>query len=124
MNVALYARPQAQKVSRRRLVLLAPRESEVPAVFSSARFDRPAHTDLLAKLQRFRGQTYLCDGAISQMDLDSAGCHKLDVDDRSWHVVSLDDNDEVCGCSRYTLYPNTVPFSELAVSKAALAKCS
>jgi hypothetical protein len=68
-----------------------------------------------------RGALYLEDGAITADQLTADGRHKLPVDDRSWHVVTLNAEGKVSGCSRYSPYPETVSFRDLGVAKSALA---
>ena len=106
----------------RRLVLLAPNKDRVPSSFSNASFDEGRHGSLLAETQRLRGRIYLEDGAIEASQLTSDGRHCVPNDDNSWHLLDLDANGNVCGCSRYFVHDNTVPFSQLGVRKAALAQ--
>jgi hypothetical protein len=80
------------------------------------------YEDLLADVQRFRGRIYLADGALRPTDLDNSGRHRLDADRFSWHVVALDGHGKVCGCSRYRIHRRDADFSELGVSRAALAE--
>src|SRR3954469_22913658 len=86
---------------RSEFVILPPSGQAVPALFRNQQADSRAHFDLLAKLQRFRGQIYLQDGAITAHELTRDGRHKSPVDDESWHVVSLDRNGRVCACLRF-----------------------
>jgi len=106
----------------RRLVLLAPNKDRVPSSFSNACFDEGRHGRLLADAQRLRGRIYLEDGAIEVSQLTSDGRHCVPNDENSWHLLDLDANGEVCGCSRYFVHDNSVPFSQLGVRKAALAQ--
>jgi len=103
------------------MVVLACQRSEVPSELASARSARNEYDELMAEMQRFRGETYLRDGAITKADLDSEGRHNVSVDYRSWHVLSLNREGNVCGCIRNTTYANDVSFSSLGVSKSALA---
>lgn len=105
----------------RRLVLIAPSGTRGTAGFQNVQPDSSRHERLLASVQRFRGATYLADGALRPSDLDRSGRHRLDADLHSWHVVALDADGDVCGCSRYRIYPRRAHFSELAVSRASLA---
>lgn len=45
----------------------------------------------------------------------------MEADERSWHVLLVDDDDSVSGCARYTAYPDNVGFHALGVSRSALA---
>jgi hypothetical protein len=112
----------AARTEYRGLVLLAPRRSAIPGTFSHGKFDRDGYEQLLAEMQRFRGATYLKDDAISAQDLDDSGRHRLDMDTQSWHVLSLDDDGHVCGCSRLTGWNKNVEFHNLGVGKSALAQ--
>jgi hypothetical protein len=84
--------------------------------------DGKAHDDLLAKLQRLRGDIYLDDGAIESWQLTEDGRHCVGRDEKSWHFLSMRD-DQVIGCARLQVYEPTVLFSELAVAQAAQARC-
>jgi hypothetical protein len=64
---------------------------------------------------------YVEDGAIRESEVTRDGRHRHPADESAWHLVSLDEAGEVCGCSRYIEHPNTVQFRELGVRKAALA---
>jgi hypothetical protein len=107
---------------QRSLVLLAPQNSAVPNTFKDARCDVGEYDDLLAAVQRFRGATYLEDGAIREDELDATGRHRLPVDPLSWHVVTLSSDGTVCGCSRSTLLNPNVNFHNMAVGRSALAQ--
>ena len=61
------------------------------------------------------------DGAIRASEVSQDGRHVHAADGRGWHVLSLDRNGEVGGCSRYLAHPNTVDFFQLGVREAALA---
>jgi hypothetical protein len=78
------------------------------------------HKAYLEEMQRFRGAVYLLDGAISRQCLTSDGKHKLEIDDRSWHVITLDDSGQVMGCARYLPHPNTVRVEQLSLWPPAL----
>lgn len=108
--------------SPRRLVLLAPSGSEPPAFFDSVQTDPWRHEDLRAQMQELRGRVYLKDGALEPRQL-TQGRHQLDADERSWHLLSVDQEQKVLGCVRYREYPNETEFSELGVADAALARC-
>lgn len=104
-----------------RLVLLAPPDAFVPRRFENVLRDGQRHGELLAALQRLRGELYLNEGAIRADQLSSDGRHRMASDERAWHVVALDQHGQVAGCSRYLAHPNTVAFHRLAVRHAALA---
>jgi|SRR5581483_11533964 len=106
----------------RSLVLLAPALASVPRSFTAAESNRDAHTELLAKLQRLRGRLYLEDGAIESWQLTADGRHNAANDERSWHLLALEE-EEVTGCARLQVYPPNVTFAELGVARSAQAQC-
>ena len=106
-----------------RLLLLAPSAGGVPDSFSSPRFDPSRHTQMLAKAQKLRGRIYVEDGAIERHELTPDGKHYLASDEESWHILTLDSEGEVSGCTRYLAHQNTVSFMQLGVRQSALAKC-
>jgi len=106
----------------RRLVLLAPDPGGIPPGFAKLRSDAGRHEGLLAKAQRLRGEIYLEDGAIQPSQLTSDGRFCAANDEESWHLLSLNDAGDVCGCARYLAHDNVVHFAKLGVSKAASAQ--
>ena len=105
MNLVTKAPSRTTSSATQSLLLLAP--SAHSGMFGSpavTRFGDWNHEQLLSKMQRFRGATYLKDGAISEQSLDSEGRHRLDADFRSWHVLMMNGQGDVCGCSRYSSY--------------------
>jgi|SRR5579864_697570 len=108
--------------AQRRLFLLAPGTGGIPPSFAKVRPDEGRHEHLLAKAQRLRGEAYLADGAIQPWQLTSDGRFRTANDEESWHLLSLNDAGDVCGCARYLAHDNTVPFTQLGVSKVALTQ--
>ena len=108
--------------SSRRLALLAPSTSAARMFFNRVHVDTKRSEDLLAEMQMVRGSVYLQDGAIGLSDL-THGRYKLDTDEGSWHLLVLDKQNRVCGCARYREYSNETGFSQLTVSRSALAQC-
>jgi hypothetical protein len=109
----------ATSVSRN-LLLLSPSQRAVPEGFTDVQSSPHLHEDLLAQMQRFRGRVYLEDGAIKPWQLID-GRHRLEIDKGSWHLLVLDAGGTVCGCARYKEYPLGASYSDLAVSRSALA---
>jgi hypothetical protein len=72
-------------------------------------------------MQKLRGSVYLKDGAIDAAQLTD-GKHRLDVDESSWHLLVLDQDDRVCGCVRHHVYPEKTDFPNMDVSRSALAQ--
>jgi hypothetical protein len=111
-----------QNAPNGRLVLLAPQRAGIPGSFSKVEISSCDHDRLLARAQRLRAKVYVEDGAIRESEVSPDGRHLHPADEHAWHLLSLDGNGEVTGCSRYIAYPNTVHFSQLGVRKAALAR--
>lgn len=80
-------------------------------------YDRYMHS-----MQKLRAKVYLDDGAIQTSQLTSEGRYCVPGDEESWHFLLIDDQDEVAGCVRYLLHPNTVEFSNLLLRHSALAQ--
>jgi len=104
-----------------RFVVLAPPRQAAPLLFRNIRIDTLRHVELVAEMQRFRGKMYLRDGAIDASDLTQDGRHKVAVDDRAWHVLSLDKDGRVCACLRYLDETQAPGFDDLWVRHAALS---
>lgn len=108
--------------SAQSLLLLGPEDDAPPGAFLCTRSDKDRYNRLLSKMQRFRGATYVQDGAITPAALDCEGRHRLEIDFQSWHVLSVNENDDICGCSRYSKQRTSVDFSNLAVGRSAMAR--
>jgi len=90
--------------------------------FRDIHVDSGRYDELLAEMQMFRGKVYLSDGALRPGDLIN-GCHRLSIDERSWHVLSLDSDGRVSACLRYLPHLNPCGLDDLWVRDAALADC-
>jgi hypothetical protein len=110
-----------QNAAHGRLVLLAPPEARIPGSFDKVESGSRRHEHFLHSAQRLRAKLYHEDGAIRESEISWDGRHQHPADESAWHVLSLDGDGEVCGCSRYIAYPNTVHFSQLGVRNVALA---
>jgi hypothetical protein len=106
-----------------RFVVLSPSKLAAPSVFRNIDANNRRHDELFAEMQRFRGQMYLSDGAIQKSDLTFDGRHRVDIDDASWHILSLNPQGRVVSCLRYLDQTNTSSFDDLCVKHAALARC-
>jgi hypothetical protein len=106
----------------RRSVLLAPSHVTTPTAFRVARRDSSEHGRLLAEAQRLRGRIYLADGAIERHQLTASGRHVQWADERSFHLLYLDNGGRVTGCTRYLPHHNTIGFSKLGVADTPLAE--
>jgi len=94
----------------------------MPKVFRNVDVNKRRHQNLLADMQRLRGRVYESDGAIRRNELTADGRHKLNIDDNSWHVLSLDSNGEVVACLRFLEETDASGFDALRVRHAALAR--
>lgn len=109
--------------SQTQLVILPPARSAAPRIFRNIDTNSRRYDQLLAEMQRLRGQIYLSDGAIQDDELTSDGRHKLAVDERSWHVLMLEGGRRVSGCLRYLEEQQASRFDELCIQQSALARC-
>ena len=105
---------------RRRFVLLAPRYFH-KANFADSAVNASLHQRLLIEAQKLRGRVALEEGAVEEWQLSADGRHIQPVDEKSWHLLTLDERGHVAACTRYLPHPNTVKFSELTVARSALA---
>src|ERR1041385_2900541 len=106
-----------------RLIVLPPsRLTAAPESFRNTEVDANRHDSLVAEMQRFRGMVYVQDGAVQKSALTSDGRHKLAVDDRSWHVLTLDKDNRVCACLRYLDESRAGSFEDLWIRHAALSR--
>jgi hypothetical protein len=103
-----------------RLILLAPPQASAHRHFRHVDVDSSLHDSLLGQMQRLRGGVYLEDGAISRHQL-SGGRHQTPEDDRSWHLLMLDDRRRVAACVWYMEHPNTIALESLRVRNCPLA---
>jgi hypothetical protein len=110
------------KRAQTRFVVLPPSSGGAASrVFRNVEHDTLGHSRLVSEMQRFRGSMYLRDGAIQHSDLTVDGRHKVEVDDRSWHVLSLDRHNRVCACLRLVDETRAAGFDDLWIRRAALA---
>lgn len=107
-----------------RLLLLAPADTCVPETLTSAVRNPQYRAATLAGVQRLRGQSYLEDGAIDSSDLDADGRYVQDVDERAWHLVSVNGRGDVCGCARYIAHIPRVHFADTTVSHSPLRRAA
>jgi len=105
-----------------RLLLLAPADTFIPQSFAAAEYNPLYHANILAGLQRLRGEAYLEDGAIDPSELEPDGRYIQAADYHAWHLVSLNGRGEVCGCARYSAYSGRLRFSETGMSVSPLSR--
>jgi hypothetical protein len=109
--------------SQTRFAILTPSRLTMPGVFQNVHANNRRHQNLLAGMQKLRGEAYESDGAVRRSQLTADGRHKLSVDENSWHVLSLDSNGDVVACLRFFEESRTANFDGLRVHDAALARC-
>jgi len=102
-----------------RIVILAQDVDGLP--FQNVISDRIRHRSLLSSAQRLRGRAYLKDSAIQPWDLSRRGFYVQPADNASWHVLMVDNHDQVTGCVRYRKHHRNVVFPELELARAAAA---
>lgn len=105
-----------------RLLLLAPADAWIPETLARVECNPKYRATIMAGLQRLRGQTYLNDGAIDRSDLAADGRHVQEVDERAWHLVSMNGRGEISGCARYIAHPQGVRFADTTVSHSPLSQ--
>lgn len=105
-----------------RFQLLAPSQTRSTlGTFTRSKIDEQLYSQYLASMQRLRGRIYLSDGAIQPWEIDDDGRFRMRGDKQSWHFLLIDDKEEVIGCARYLVHPNTISFDQLRVRHCALA---
>jgi hypothetical protein len=104
------------------MVVLAPAAATIPHVFEKASEDPVAHQRILTSMQQMRGRVALREGAVKPYDLDRDGRHCMPGDDASWHLIRLDPDDNVKGCARVLVHPNTATFPQLRLASSAVAR--
>ena len=113
------SRLTSRGAARSRLVLLAPLQLNHP--FSQILADGVRYQKLLSEAQQLRGRIYLQDSAIQPWEVSASGRYIQASDKASWHVLTVDENERVTGCVRYFQHHKEVVFSELGLSKSAIA---
>ena len=104
----------------RRLVLLAPPDRTLPEAFENVDHSPSQHARLLADLQRLRGSIYLRDGAVEAHQLSSEGRHQTSEDERSWHLLMVDERGRVDACVWYMGHQPSIPVDRLRVRNCPL----
>jgi hypothetical protein len=109
--------------SRTRFTILPPVRAAAPPAFHAVEVNPRRYDQLLANMQRLRGRVYEADGAVRPAELTADGRHTSDVDERSWHVLSIEPDGEVVACLRYLEESRVPSFGGLRIRHAALARC-
>lgn len=113
-------RRELRSTSSRKWVLLSPSNTLVPDCFGRVTTDTTLRNKLLIAMQRLRGRVYLEDGAIEVGQLTDSR-HRVDIDEGSWHLLVVGQDEQVRGCVRFHAYPETTRFLHLKVSHSPLA---
>jgi hypothetical protein len=104
-----------------RLILLAP-TADVPEFFKNVEHDASSHRRLVREMQRLRGKVYLDDGALARTQLTVDGLHETAEDQKSWHLLMVDNLRRVTGCAWYLEHPSSVEVDDLRVRHTPLAR--
>ena len=120
MKSAVHHLSGRRKRQLRNHTLLAPLTWHQEHRFRDLVVDPSAHEEMIGAVQRFRGRSYLEDGALHASQLTTDGRYCQPMDKNSWQLIAQDDMGEVISCARY--YPIPEPrFEATIVSKSALA---
>jgi hypothetical protein len=103
-------------------LFLSPPEGEFGPSWSSPQEDTRLYESSLRAAQRFRSRIYLKDGAIQKWQVDQDGRYRMRGDENSWHLLLTGPRQQVVGCARFLVHPNTITFNELNVRHSPLAK--
>jgi hypothetical protein len=106
--------------SHDRLILLAP-DTPSSGSFRFVENNETLHTRILREMQRLRGSVYLEDGAVTRAQLSCDGLHETVEDNRSWHLIMLDNDRRVSGCAWYMEHADSVGVHELRAWHSPLA---
>jgi hypothetical protein len=104
-----------------RLLVLMPPDTEVPDHFNNFEFDGERYRSIIRQVQRFRGAIYYQDGAVERHQLTPDGLHQTPEDEKSWHLVMLDNEDRISACAWFRCHDNHVYFDRLRVKNCPLA---
>jgi hypothetical protein len=107
----------------KRMVLLPPPHAPVASLFPTSFCVDPArHDDLVDQMQRLRGQVYLDDGALKPEQLTPDGRHRTSEDERSWHLLMLDQKRRVSSCIWYLEHDAPTSIHDLRVRECPLTE--
>jgi len=105
-----------------RLVVVAPPHVRVARTFGNVAVDIDRHADLLREMQRFRGRIYLNDGAIRAEHLTEDGLHQTAEDERAWHLLLMNERQQVTGCIWYLEHETIPALEDLRVYHCPVAR--
>lgn len=105
-----------------RLLLLAPSETAVPAYFRNLDCDASRHRKLVREMQLLRGSIYLRDGAVERRRLAADGTHRTPEDEKSWHLLMLNQDGRVKACAWYLRHDSFVTVDRLRMRSCPLGR--
>jgi hypothetical protein len=105
-----------------RLVLLAPPHTAISPYFQNVSVDPARHQEFIRAAQRLRGSVYVRDGAVQPHELSPEGLHRTPEDERSWHLLMLNRQQDVSACVWYLEHENTTTVNRLRVRACPLAR--
>ncbi len=111
---------RGRRETLRHHTLLVPMSWRRERPFQDTIADPCGYDELIKSIQRFRGASYLADGALRGNQLSADGRHCQSVDFDSWHLVKQDELGAVISCARYHALPDP-RFDHTSTSKSALA---
>jgi predicted GNAT family N-acyltransferase len=112
--------PQSGNVVRRFFLLAPP--GQLSFRFREVSADPDLHADALARVQQFRGHVYVEEGNLSSEDLAFDGRHVQAADTNSWHLLTMNGQNEVEACGRLLPHPENVDYGDLGVAHSSLAE--
>lgn len=100
-----------------RLELLGPAELLGRPGFARLSADAERYEQRLSQIQRLRGEVYTDLGALTSNDLD-AGHHVCSEDPQRWHVLVVDEKDQVDACISIRFHQATADVDDLNAAQA------
>ncbi|MCC7009099.1 MAG: hypothetical protein IT184_09805 [Acidobacteria bacterium] len=104
-----------------RLVLVAPPRQAVPPAFRDVTSDSQRWRALITEIQRLRARVYIDDGAVRPDELAAGGLHQTPEDERSWHLLMMNRDEQISSCVWYLEHENAESMDELRVKSCPLA---
>jgi hypothetical protein len=103
--------------SKRKLIVLVPSADGLGTLRTEVNPERHAH--FLAQLQLLRRKVYVDGGFLNSHDLQRGNWAPLDP--QSWHLLSVGDGGQVCGCLRLRPHRTGACYSDLTVSRSPIS---
>jgi hypothetical protein len=105
----------------RRLVLVAPPEVPVSREFRNVTIDPQRRQQLVSEVQRLRGSIYVEDGALQRHQLSPDGLHQTPEDERSWHLLFMNKEQQITACAWYLEHDDDASFDCLRLRNCPLS---